>query len=110
MRLIDLEPQFIRREERHDGIYHPYVDDLRTAQGIMFMCPKCYEANLGPIGTHAILCWFSNRDVPDFISPFNGRWNVGGKSYADLSLTPSIRLTAGCMWHGFVLNGLIINA
>ncbi len=130
MRLVDLEPQFIRYEVRTEKwtrvlgdpskwkpgdpteevtgprVYHPYVDDLKDAQGIRFLCPKCFRANNGPVGTHSVICWFRDRYVPDDADPRPGRWQVIGTGYHDLTLHPSILLPgSGCQWHGYITNG-----
>ena len=134
MRLTDLEPQFLRYETKRemipfaegppigvgppatvwreaDRVYMPYVDKIEQAQGIEFLCPKCFEANGGNVGTHAVICWSSSRGVPDSASPKPGRWRLVGTGYGDLTLdcepgkSRSVLLTSGCAWHGFVTNG-----
>lgn len=84
------------------------VDTLAEADGIMFLCPKCFAANGGPIGTHSVICWFLNR-VPDDLPPMPGRWIPGGTGLHDLTFTgpsaASILLTGGCNWHGFIRDG-----
>ncbi len=132
---MDLDPQFLthevrietRRHHKADGYeadpahvhsdecfeertgpceFNHYVDDAASAQGIIFLCPKCFAANGGPVGTHGVLCWFKDRGVPDEAVPGPARWIATGVGYADLTLAPSILLTgAGCAWHGFVTNG-----
>lgn len=139
MRLRDLEAQFIQREVRreigrfvkpepfaakpsgpytdddieereHDAIYHPFVDTLGEAHGIMFQCPLCYAQNNGPMGTHSVICWFVGK-VPDDADPKPGRWTPQGTSIDDLTfipsegLTQSVLLLGGCGWHGLVVNG-----
>lgn len=82
--------------------------DFANAHGIMFLCPVCFKANGGPVRTHSVLTSFAGRDVPDDRGSHNkegkpSRWNiVGGTGLSDLSLTPSIALTDGCMWHGYI--------
>ena len=122
MKLIELEPQFIRHEIRpcHVGaegcstisehtqhVFHVYVDTLAEAQGIFFLCPKDFELNKGPIGTHGIICWFLDRGVPTDAEPLPGRWAVSGSSYEDLTLSPSVLTTEGCGWHGFITGGAV---
>lgn len=107
MRLRDLDGQFVRR---HAGPpeTHEYVADLAGADGLMFLCPKCYAANSGKIGTHSVLCWFVGR-VPDDVDPKPGRWNPAGTGIDDLTFVApgavSVLLLSGCGWHGFVSNG-----
>lgn len=103
MNLTQLEAQFIKYVSpgRHQD-----VSDVRQANGIVFLCPKCFVANGGSIGTHSVLVWFKDKGVPDTEDPKPGRWAVvGGTGYANLSLAPSIQLTTGCQWHGYVSNG-----
>lgn len=126
-RLRDLEARFLRREERietyncrtPEGVayevtgpvaYLPEVDTIPEADGVMFLCPKCFAANGGPIGTHQILCWFTGK-VADDVDPKPGRWNPVGTGIDDLTFVPdatktqSVMLTGGCQWHGHVVNG-----
>lgn len=105
MRLIDLEPQFLKLG---DGRTYEHVDDYRQADGIRFLCPKCFAANKGAVGTHMVLCW--KPGVPADLDPKPGRWNMVGTSYENLSLSnsdrsSSIMLMSGCQWHGYVTNG-----
>jgi hypothetical protein len=86
--------------------------DLTAAQGIIFLCPKCYAANSGPVGTHSVICWFRGRGVPDDLDPRPGRWTPAGTGLDDLTFVPgdppmavSVLLAAGCGWHGFVRDG-----
>ena len=32
------------------------VDALTEADGVWFLCPKCFAANGGAVGTHAVIC------------------------------------------------------
>lgn len=125
MKLTDLEPQFIQHEETvgtwtrrlPDGAteevtgpqsYIAYVDHLSEAHGVMFLCPKCFAANGGDVGTHQIICW--NPSVPQTVEPKPGRWEMRGTGYGDLSLvagSSSVLLTSGCQAHFFVTTGEI---
>lgn len=87
------------------------VKRLADAQGVWFLCPKCWRANGGPVGTHGVLCWFQGRGVPAGEAPGPGRWNARGTSLDDLTLeagSSSILLRGGCAWHGFVRDGRAI--
>jgi hypothetical protein len=82
---------------------------LWAADGIWFLCPKCFQANGGRVGTHQVACW--RPRVPQTISPTPGRWEFQGTSLKDLSLvagSSSILLTSGCQAHFFVTNGEIL--
>lgn len=135
MRLIELEPQFIRyrtsREERDfivgdhatwrargcpsekrvvDVEYRVDCWDFRAAEGIQFLCPKCFVANKGSVGTHWCEVTFAGRGALPRHGSHNKagqptRWTVSGAGYNDLTLTPSILLEGGCGWHGHVTRG-----
>jgi hypothetical protein len=84
---------------------------LAEADGIMFLCPKCYAANGSSRGTHRVLCWFRGK-VPDTLDPKPGRWTPSGTGLSDLTFIPgappmavSVLLTSGCGWHGHIVNG-----
>jgi hypothetical protein len=104
----DLEAHFIRVIPNGSQI----VDTIEEAQGVRFLCPKCFVANEGARGTHTVICWSRSRGVADDISPKPGRWTLHGTSLDDLTLhgdpmgvARSVLLTGGCGWHGFVNAG-----
>lgn len=115
MNLMELEPAWCTLadatgkswwEGERDGV----ALTAAQADGIRFLCPKCFRENGGPIGTHSIVCWFTGR-VPNDIEPGPGRWTPQGGDFSDLTLRPSIHLTGGgCGWHGFVTNGEVTDA
>ena len=108
IKLSELEAHFERIVE--PGKRYEEVDKLEDAQGVMFLCPKCFETNNGRVGTHSVLCWFKGRGVSDDEDPKPGRWAFAGNSIDDLTLVPSINLPGekGCQWHGFIRNGVAI--
>jgi len=101
MKLTLLEPILLRVDG--DGVYD-VVETLPDAQGMMFLCPKCFAANGGPVRTHSVLVWFDGRGVLASMTPAP-RWQVDGKTIDELSLAPSVHITGGCGWHGWVKNG-----
>lgn len=139
MRLTELKPCWYRYEPRltevqvlRDGIdslrgnftdadfetrvepraVHIRVETIAEAQGVRFLCPKCFAANGGSVGTHGVLCWSRSRGVPDDARPGPGRWKLDGTSFEDLTLNAdppswarSVALAGGCAWHGHVTNG-----
>jgi hypothetical protein len=115
LRLTDLRPQFIQLTDTR-GSYRP-VNTLGDADGLTFLCPRCFKANhKNAGGVHAVICWFEGR-VPDDIRPRPGRWTPGGSTYADLSFVPgphdkphSVLLLGACGWHGFIANGNVTDA
>jgi hypothetical protein len=104
MKLTDLEAMFLRVESETS---FRVVPSLSEAHGVIFLCPKCFAKNGGNVGTHCVVCWFTDRGVPDVLYPRPGRWAVSGAGLKDLTLVPSVHLTGpdGCGWHGFVTNG-----
>ena len=75
------------------------------AQAIIFLCPKCYAANGGPVGTHSIIVPFKDRDVPDGFMPMMPRWAATGETFDTLTTKPSIAINGGCGWHGWITDG-----
>jgi hypothetical protein len=105
MLLSDLEPQFLKREDNHR---FQCVATLAEADGIKFLCPKCFTANNGAIGTHGVICW--SPSVPQDTRPTPGRWEMQGTGIDDLTLvagSSSVALKGGCEAHFFVRNGAI---
>lgn len=105
MRLSELEAQFLKRD---DSRHFRFVATLAEADGVEFLCPKCFQANGGPIGTHAVICWAPS--VPQDTSPTPGRWEMRGTCVDDLTLvagSSSVLLKGGCAAHFFVRNGAI---
>lgn len=106
--LKELEAEFIKLTSP-DGSTLLRIDNLKDADGITFLCPKCFETNKGNIGTHWVICWWVGIDLK--ISPKPGRWTPSGTGLDDLTFIPSpgrscsVLLTAGCKWHGFVKDG-----
>lgn len=109
MKLRDLEAQFICWSVQDGSNVHRNVETLAEATGIRFLCPVCFAANAGPIGTHSVICWFEDR-VPDELSPGPGRWTPAGSGLDDLSFivgkrSNSVQLGGGCNAHFFVTDG-----
>ena len=105
MKLTDLDPKFLKREHSH---MFRNVENIGEADGIQFLCPKCFAANGGKVGTHAVICWQPN--VPQDTFPTGGRWSMEGKGLDDLTLvaaSSSVLLRGGCEAHFFVRGGVI---
>lgn len=113
--LRELEAQFLRRIDG-DGRRWEFVDKIGDAEGLWLLCPKCYGANGGSVGTHHVLCW--SPAVPLDVAPGPGRWRLEGESLDDLSLvagSSSVQLPGGpdapdkgCGAHFFVQRGRIV--
>jgi len=113
----DLEAEFIQHIPKGwvaaDGkVYenggHHMVSTLQEADGVKFLCPKCYAEIGSRPGVHSVICWFTGR-VSDDVNPAPGRWNPQGTGLQDLTFVGpgacSVLLMGGCGWHGFVTNG-----
>lgn len=107
MRLTELDPHFLLYCEENGRASWRQTDDIIRAQGILFLCPKCFDEHGGPVGTHSVIIWFRDRGVPDMAEPGPARWSVVSEStdYGNLTLTPSIRFPTGCKFHGKVQGG-----
>jgi hypothetical protein len=110
LRLIDLEPEFVKLDASDDSSFRR-VEDITDADGVWFHCPTCFVANGNTcVGAHMILCWHPR--VPAGINPGPGRWELLGSGYHDLTLragSSSVYLTGkGCGAHFFITNGEVI--
>lgn len=117
MRLTELRPTFLTRLDDKNS---KLTDSIGEADGIRFLCPKCFKENGGPVGTHSVICW--KPSVPQTTFPTPGRWNLVGTGYNDLSLvagSSSVLIKASEKekaagiaehWHGFVTNGEVTGA
>lgn len=106
MKLLELHPHFLKII---DVKTYKLIDNIKEADGIQFLCPKCFIENDGIIGTHSIICWTIGK-VPDDLDPKPGRWNLIGTCYNDLSLqagSSSVALLGGCNAHFFIRDGNI---
>ena len=107
MKLIDLDPQFVRflPEIVVDHMHkREAVQTLNEAQGISFRCPGCVKHD--PEFKHRLCIPFRGRGAPP---DENGghQWDIkGGSNFNDLTLTPSINSVGH--WHGFITNGEIV--
>jgi hypothetical protein len=107
MKLIELEPEFLKLIDERSFCR---IDAIAEADGVMFLCPMCFKANGGPVGTHRVICW--SPRVPISMEPRPGRWELRGNGFQDLTLTAgssSVALGSGCRAHFFVTNGEIVN-
>jgi hypothetical protein len=124
MLLTELEPEFIRREVRpcagygkdpECNVVSPHTEhewwlpcELPSADGVQFLCPVCFVANGGAVGTHSIVCW--RPRVPVGVEPGPGRWEFQGTGLADLTLvagSSSVALRGGCAAHFHIRDGAI---
>ena len=108
-KLTDLAATFLRCESARS---FRRVTALAEAHGVLFLCPKCFVANGGEVGTHSVICWSASAGAPPNVEPLPGRWKMDGTGLHDLTLNGEnsksrsvLLLGAGCGWHGFVTNG-----
>lgn len=135
LQLVDLDPMFIRREERIEEWTRAIGDDadwrargcptekvigpreyrvpvktIVEADGVIFQCPKCFIEK-GGVGVHYVICW--RPHVPPDVAPKPGRWEFEGSDLRDLTLvagSSSVQLHGGCNAHFFVRRGAIEKA
>lgn len=111
MLLRDLEGEFVRRDPARNSFWA--VSSIEDADGVWFLCPKCFAANGGAVGTHRVICW--RPRVPAGVIPGPGRWELVGTSLDDLELvagSSSILLPGepgGCGAHFWVRGGAIVD-
>jgi hypothetical protein len=133
MKLTELDPHFIRYEERietweravgpdetwrergcpTETVTGPRqilldVPTIAEAQGVRFLCPKCFASHGGAVGTHSVICWAPS--VPQTVTPTGGRWELLGAGLGDLTLragSSSVLLTSGCHAHFFIEAGAV---
>jgi hypothetical protein len=126
LKLRDLSPSFIRCVQRsvENGNVINYgiqkleaeqidilepVSSIGIADGIKFLCPRCFRTNRGAYGTHNIILYFAGRNAPPHLGVDSqgrtNRWDIRGNDYCDLTLSPSIDLVGGCKWHGVIEHG-----
>lgn len=85
--------------------------------GVLFSCPACSRWGADLVGAHMVGVLFANPpdggpahpDDENAVANNGGRrWSRSGSTFDDLTITPSIDLTArGAVgeWHGFVTAG-----
>lgn len=102
MLLADLEPQFLRVLDLADKhSLYAEAEQLADAHGVLFFCPRCTGAR-----AHYVLCW--TPVVPAHHTPGPGRWTLSGTGLADLTLSPSVVVSA-CGAHFWVRDGAIVD-
>ena len=99
MKLSELDAVFLRTIDRQSW---REVQDIAEAQGVRFLCPKCFAENGGPVGTATRLFrWSESRGTPAAMRPGPGRWLLVGTGIDDLTLNADPPRTArccGCQW------------
>jgi hypothetical protein len=99
---------FIRRATIDGREGWEVVDRIADADGVGFLCPKCFKTNGGRVGTHAVVCW--RPRVPPDVDPKPGRWEFVGTGLDDLTLvagSSSVLLSGPCGAHFHVRGGAI---
>lgn len=99
MKLTDLNPRWAADADIMLG-GHLVHDADRDGMAVTFDCPHCRTTRLG--------VWFAN--------PIDGKpptddatllWQREGTTFGDLTLSPSIDVSARGHWHGHIRNGEI---
>lgn len=110
MKLIELEPKFLRIKSDTDS---DLSDQIEGADGILFLCPKCFAKNGSAAGVHSIMCWQPHVPQSEHrVGP--GRWKFKGSGFHDLSLdnhpngASSVQLPVPCQAHFHIQNGEVI--
>lgn len=107
-----LEPKFLQCKDETKW-QDLGSSEIEKADGVIFVCPKCYSANdMKRPGVHSVVCW--KPRVPQTVKPGPGRWDFKGTGMHDLTLvagSSSIHLTGpGCGAHFFIENGFVRDA
>jgi hypothetical protein len=109
VRLSELDPALLQID--NEGTWKTDVE-FEKSDGIIFLCPVCFKANGGRVGTHSVVCW--KPHVPQERSPGPGRWNFLGTSLDNITLqagSSSVFLTtAPCKAHFYIRDGEVIDA
>lgn len=107
MKLTSLDPHFLKHTGEGSS---QYVETLAEADGLLFLCPRCFVNNNGKVGTHSIICWFAGK-VPDDLTP-KGRWETAGVGLDGLSFigpnAASVLIGGQCQAHFYIRNGAIV--
>lgn len=108
----ELEAHFLKIVATGEAEMWENVDSIVEADGVMFLCPKCFEdPPIGPVGTHSVICW--SPKVSQDHAPKPGRWNLVGTGIDDLELvagSSSVQIVGGCNVHFLVRAGRIVPA
>jgi hypothetical protein len=91
--------------------YKNFLPSISGAEGIIFLCPKCFIEKNGKVGVHSCEVTFKGQ-VADEVGTHNKegnpvRWDVSGDKMENLTINPSILLDGGCGWHGWIKDGQI---
>lgn len=99
-KLTDLNPRFVGAGG--EGITNSETGEQvpeRHGIAISFDCP-CG----GKCGQRAVLQFENPLDGRPYESP-HPKWKRIGKTFEDMTLTPSIQRRSGCNWHGYLTDG-----
>lgn len=105
LKLTELDASFLQRIDLRT---HKRIHNFADADGLIFLCPKCFRLKGGRKGVHSVICW--RPHVAAEIGPGPGRWEFRGTGLGDLTLVAtasSIQITGGCNAHFFIRNGAI---
>jgi hypothetical protein len=110
MRLRDLQPLFLAHREVDGEIHAVDARSRQAAEGLGFLCPKCR----GGREEHLVIAWTEAGLTPYSRALVDGRFEISGDTFMDLTLTPlypetvdSLRSRSGCGWRGLLMAGVV---
>jgi hypothetical protein len=104
MKLLDLNPSFIRYDDRGSWVV---VNSIQEAQGISFDCPVCRN--------HGVSVSFVDDTLPSRYGTYEKktgkpmRWKVTGTGLHDMTIIGEVDVehVKHC-WHGHIRNGQVL--
>lgn len=99
--LAECAPRWVRYDGREPGA------EFGPANALQFECPEAETADhIGCVQTIPVALQLDGTPNPRQAA---GRvtWNRDGDDLSTVTLTPSIRCSGACRWHGFVTCGRI---
>lgn len=73
-------------------------EPVKRAQGLYFLCPKCYDPK------HGITILFDLESVPKNAKP-HGRWRATPGPISNLTIEEKIQSPTNCGWSGIISQG-----
>lgn len=110
MKLIDLSPQWIIKDNQKLGIVFlcPHCNGQTPRTWLScFQVPQGHIA--GPDGEYELFSHLIPEEELHHAVPCqrNHAWQFTGDTFENLSITPSIDASASGHWHGYITNGEI---
>lgn len=96
MKLSDLDPHWYALEEGGPRV------------GLTFLCPHCRIQRIGVTFHHRGREAIEDAYIHARASAGELIWTEDGEDFNNLSLTPSVDVSAAGHWHGFVTGGEVV--